>query len=210
MKLTFDSAWQLIGGLSTPSKMPCYGWSLSAKLCKMGGKLAQIDGSVCDKCYALRGNYLFPVVQNAMKKRLAALNDSRFSEAMILLIKTLDQNHFRWFDSGDLQDANTLKQIVAVAIGCPEVKFWLPTKEYEIVSSYIKAGNIIPDNLTIRLSGYMMEENGPISLATKLGVGISEVRKENFSCPASSQGNKCETCRKCWDKSIFNVIYKRH
>ena len=95
MKLTFDSAWQIVGGLSTPSKMPCYGWSLSAKLCKTGSKLAQIEGSVCDKCYALRGNYLFPVVQNAMRKRLEGLNNSLFVSAMVLLIKSLDQKHFR-------------------------------------------------------------------------------------------------------------------
>jgi hypothetical protein len=210
MKLTFDRAWEIVGGLSKPSKMPCYGWSLSATICKTGRKLAQIKGSVCDKCYAMRGNYTFPVVQDAMKNRLEGLKHPQFADAMILLIKSLDQKHFRWFDSGDLQDANTLKQIIAVAQGCPEVKFWLPTKEYSIVSAYIKLGHVIPFNLNIRLSGYMMEENGPIALAQKLHQTISEVRKEGFTCPSSSQGNRCGECRMCWDKSVFNVIYKRH
>ena len=58
-----------IGGLSNPSKMPCYGYSIPAKYCKTGSKLAKVDGSVCNKCYALDNFYRMPVVENALQLR---------------------------------------------------------------------------------------------------------------------------------------------
>jgi hypothetical protein len=210
MNLTYKEAWENVGGLSVPSKMPCYGWSISAKLCKIGSKLHEIPGSVCSGCYALRGNYMFPCVQNAMKRRLEKFYSKEFIPSLIYLLQSLDQKHFRWFDSGDLQDSEMFNRIVEIAVLCPDIKFWLPTKEYKIVSHYIERGFKIPSNLTIRLSGYMINESGPVSLAKKLHVNISEVRQDNFTCPASKQDNFCGTCRKCWDKKEFNVIYKKH
>ena len=58
-------AWTLVGGLSKPSKMP--GWSIGipAKECKTGAKLRLIPNSVCEGCYALKGCYVFKVVQQA-------------------------------------------------------------------------------------------------------------------------------------------------
>ena len=50
-----QEAWDLVGGLSKPSKMP--GWSIGipAKECKTGAKLRLVQGSVCYDCYALKG-----------------------------------------------------------------------------------------------------------------------------------------------------------
>mgnify|MGYP003328863762 CR=1 FL=1 len=48
-----------IGTLSNPSKMPSYAWGISAKHCNVGSKLAKIKGTICNKCYALKGHYAF-------------------------------------------------------------------------------------------------------------------------------------------------------
>ena len=45
-----------IGTLSNPSKMPSYAWGISAKHCNVGSKLAKIKGTICNKCYALKGH----------------------------------------------------------------------------------------------------------------------------------------------------------
>ena len=45
-----------IGTLSNPSKMPSYAWGISAKKCLTGSKLAKIPGTICNKCYALKGH----------------------------------------------------------------------------------------------------------------------------------------------------------
>ena len=67
-------ALKIIGGsLSKPSKMPGWSIGLPAKECKTGGKLQKVPGSVCFDCYALKGCYVFKVVQNAQYRRLAAI-----------------------------------------------------------------------------------------------------------------------------------------
>lgn len=42
-----------IGGLSSPSKMPCHGYSIPAQACKVGSLLRNVSGSACAHCYAL-------------------------------------------------------------------------------------------------------------------------------------------------------------
>ena len=65
-------ALKLVGGLSKPSKMPGWAYGLPADECKTGGKLKLIPNSVCSGCYADKGCYVFPVVQAAQYRRLAA------------------------------------------------------------------------------------------------------------------------------------------
>ena len=66
-------ALKIIGGsLSKPSKMPGWSIGLPAKECKTGGKLQKVPGSVCYDCYAMKGCYVFKVVQDAQYRRLAS------------------------------------------------------------------------------------------------------------------------------------------
>jgi hypothetical protein len=99
---------------------------------------------------------------------------------------------------------------VQVARNLPEIKFWLPTREYGIVSEWIKANGALPENLTVRLSALMLEGQPPVGIAKRLNLTTSGVSKSGFTCPSSTQGNKCLTCRACWDKNVANVNYKTH
>ena len=103
----FDSlkeAENTIGGLSSPSKMPSYGWSISARRCNTGSKLAKKEGTVCYNCYALKGRYMFNNVQGALERRFNAWSDDRekFVDAMIFIMHNkkhiTDTGVFRWFD----------------------------------------------------------------------------------------------------------------
>ena len=40
----------IVGGLSTPGKMPCYSINLPATECKTGAKLARVPGTTCHGC----------------------------------------------------------------------------------------------------------------------------------------------------------------
>lgn len=177
--LTVKEAWELIGGLGTPSKMPCFSWSISARKCKTGATLRKVKNSVCEKCYAFRGNYNFNCVVNAQKKRLdAAENNPRWVEAMIVAIGgTNESNYFRFFDSGDLQSAKMLSDICKIAKALPKIKFWLPTKEYGFVAEYIKGGGVIPKNLNVRLSAYVIDGPLPTALAKRLGALLARCLK---------------------------------
>lgn len=211
MITTKAQAEAIAGSLSSPSKMPCHGYSIPAKRCLVGMKMKNVKGSVCASCYALKGRYLFGNVQNAMEKRYQALKDPLWVEAMVFQIRASGDSFFRWHDSGDLQGVWHLEKIVAIAKALPSVTFWLPSREYKIVSDYISQGGIVPDNLTIRLSALMIDGPAPKAIAERLGLVVSGVAKEqSFTCPASNQGNVCGDCRACWDKQTFSVSYKKH
>ena len=60
-----SEALKLVGGLSKPSKMPGWAYGIPAKECKTGSKLVKVAGSTCEGCYALKGCYVFKVVQDA-------------------------------------------------------------------------------------------------------------------------------------------------
>jgi hypothetical protein len=191
--------------------MPCQGWSVPALACKTGSKLAQVEGSVCHGCYALKGFYRMPNVQRTLQARLALMESPEWVPAMIAKIHATEKSgFFRWFDSGDLQTLKTLKSIVRIAIALPDIQFWLPTKEYGIVSKYVELFGSFPPNLTVRLSAYMVDKAGPNSLAEGLGVTTSEVSSTAGTCPAPTQGNKCGECRACWNKDIQTVTYRMH
>jgi hypothetical protein len=68
-----SEALKLVGGLSKPSKMPGWAYGLPAKECKTGSRLVKVKGSTCEGCYALKGCYVFKVVQEAQYRRLAAI-----------------------------------------------------------------------------------------------------------------------------------------
>ena len=75
-----------IGTLSNPSKMPSYAWGISASKCITGSILAEQKGTICNKCYALGGHYLYPVVINAHKIRLDAIKKPEWVDYMAELL----------------------------------------------------------------------------------------------------------------------------
>lgn len=209
MKVTTKALEQAVGGLSTPSKMPGFAYGTPAKRCKIGSILRGVTGSVCSKCYARKGMYVFPVVQRAQENRLLILssNLSDWTENMVALLErkyAKREKVFRWHDSGDLQSAEHLDAIVTIAKRLPSVRFWLPTKEYALVRAY---GKPFPANLTVRVSAPMIGETLPTipgTVASTVGANIGH------HCPAPSQGGHCGDCRACWTRSVPSVDYAKH
>lgn len=212
LNLTLKELSVLIGGLGSPSKMPCYSYSISNKKCITGNKLKLVVGSTCHRCYANRGNYNWPVMKDCYENRLdKMINDPDWIVNMSTIITRTSNGFFRWFDSGDVQSVQNLKDILQVCANTPETKHWLPTREYGFVNAFIKSGGIIPSNVTLRLSAYKIDAKPPTSLAKRLGVLTSTVTKTDvYNCVAPGQGSKCLDCRKCWDKKVKNISYKYH
>jgi hypothetical protein len=194
-------AWTLVGGLSKPSKMPGWSIGLPAKECKTGGKLQKVPGSVCFDCYALKGCYVFKVVQAAQYKRLAAIRSPLWTAAMALLINSKKAKEFRWHDSGDVQDEDHLTKIFAVCRLTPSIKHWMPTRE-AWVKHFL---SLCPSNLVIRFSAPMVDQAAPASWPN-----TSTVVTAQATCPAPKQNNECGSCRQCWDSSIKNIAYGKH
>lgn len=213
-------AEQIVGGLSKVTKLPCLAYNLPAEACITGQKLACVEGTTCNGCYALRGWY---PKRGGGWKRLEAIRDSRWVQAMVFLIKWHRQGYFRWHDSGDIQGTWHLKKICDVAEQTPETKHWLPTREYDIVKKFrLGLGLGFPSNLTVRLSAHMIEGSPPLDLARQLGVQVSGVSETDYTCMAHTKTSPlkngiykewkghCGSCRDCWNPKIFSVVYKLH
>ena len=206
-----------VEGLSAPSKMPSYAWSISAKRCNIGSKLAKVEGSVCHKCYALKGRYMFGNTQDALERRYNAWSNDRdtWTNAMIYIMNNkkhiINTGHFRWFDSGDIQGYAMLSDINTIAWSSPNIRFWLPTKEYKLVKEYTQNNDIAP-NLIIRVSNPNVNSNtlkGYDHISSVYSKDMLE-NSDGYICPSSKQGNKCGECRACWSDKISEVSYIAH
>jgi len=212
---TRKQAQDLAGSVTKTSKMPSDSYSLPAQACITGSKLVNVKGSVCEGCYALKGNYhrYAKTIQPAQYKRLESIKSPLWVESMVKLIG--NKPFFRWHDSGDLQSVDHLAKIATIARHLVNTTFWLPTREYDIVKDYLKTESV-PVNLVIRLSAMMIDAPAklPKSLRGQTNILTSTVhaKKEldGFKCLAPSQSGKCGSCRACWDNTVTNVSYKAH
>ena len=197
-----NEALNLVGGLSKPSKMPGWAYGIPAKECKTGAKLQQVKGSTCYNCYALKGCYVFPVVQAAQYKRLDSIKHPAWVKAMVMLINSKKTKFFRWHDSGDVQSVKHLAKIFEVCRRSPDVQHWMPTRE-AWVKPYLSRA---PKNLVIRFSMPMVDQEA----ATSWPHTSTVVSGPGRTCPAPDQDNACGSCRACWDPSVRNVAYGKH
>src|SRR4051794_30403298 len=84
---TIKRAKEITGGLSKPSKMPEYGYSIPATRCQVGGRLQEVRGSVCQRCYALTNRFKMPNVVEAMERRFQGLHHPLWVPAMVLMLR---------------------------------------------------------------------------------------------------------------------------
>jgi hypothetical protein len=202
--------------LSKPGKMPCMTFSAPAQNCITGSALRKVPGSVCEKCYAMKGRYVMPNVKAPREHNLHLLQDlPTWTAAMIEAIRTNERSgYFRWHDSGDLQSFAHLLAIIDIARSLPEIRFWLPTKEKQFLSQLKRSGRKVPVNLTVRLSMPMI--NQPPQAWGSWPHTSTVHRAGDFSpafgqeCGAYRNEGKCGDCRACWDKAVPNVSYPKH
>lgn len=197
-------AEQITGGLSITEKMPCPSWGISAFRCRLGSLLASKDGTVCSNCYARKGRYFYPQVQAKLDRRYQGLFHPLWTPAMVYLIRWYADRYFRWFDSGDLQGENHLRNIVTIAEHTPDVRHWMPTRE----EGMVREVGEFPDNLTVRLSGSRI--NGKAPRWPWTAVVTTRPPPDALECPSRHQGGSCCECRACWEKSVKTVGYRLH
>lgn len=241
--MLIGEAKKITGGLGCPTKMPGSSWGIPARACKTGSKLAQITGSSCSICYALKDRYGTQNVAKAQERRLAGITDPRWVRAMITLLLHTHRNPtfridlgiknakargiersrhnqsgwHRWFDSGDLQSVEHLRNICEVARLTPAIHHWLATQELGMVRGYVDSGGTIPENLVIRVSGVMIENGHSTAVRrswphTSSVFSIRPALLEDGAhiCPAPTQDNTCGSCRACWSPDVAHVCYAAH
>jgi hypothetical protein len=202
-----------IGTLSNPAKMPSYAWGIPTEYCKTGSKLAKIDGTICNKCYADKGCYVFPMVRAMYEKRYQAIALPEWVDYMaeMLTLKyknlTKSRRYHRWFDSGDVQSYEHLMKIFEVCELTPHIKYWLATREYQIIDR-IKEEDV-PKNLCLRVSATKVD--GALPKFWKWTSGVhKDKRHKGKECRAYTTNNNCGDCRACWSRSVKQVSYEEH
>lgn len=200
---------------SNTSKMPCKSISLSAKLCITGGKLAQQEGTVCFECYALKGRYVMPNVQDAMDRRLKFFQSKQFVPQMIAMLNRQRNAYFRWFDSGDVQSVKMCHDILDIVAKTKQLH-WIPTKEPQIWREALDTyPDPLPDNFVLRISATKIDGK-PSKRFAHTSTVHENSEPMGFACPAYSlpkdhkDHGKCLDCRACWDKNVPNVSYPAH
>ena len=208
---TLKSAIEQAGKVSLGNgKMPGSTYASSATKCKTGGKLVNLKGSTCHKCYALKLEKIRPSVAmgwlaNYEKATsLIAKNPMQWSKACAFQILRAYEKSFvpfhRWFDSGDLQSVEMLEAIAETARMTPDIQHWLPTRESQIVKEWRKLYKR-PKNLMIRESATMVGDKPKNSefTSTVHGKGDSPIGKE------------CIAYRTASDNRILTIEeYKSH
>lgn len=235
--MSLTEATAIAGSLGQPSKMPGPSYGLDARRCHRGQVMRNVPGSICSGCFALSDYYAtWRPVLYARERRHAGLDHPRWADAMVRLIDhhAAEAGVFLWHDSGDLVSVDHLLRIVEVCERTPAIRHWLPTREYEIVLEFRRAGGTIPPNLCIRLSALMIDSEPPRALpGVPLKPGEVVIPDELADLPTSTvhtpgaplpvegkgsiacravelRGNKCGPCRACWDPRVRNVSYAQH
>jgi len=219
---TIKQAEENIGGLSNAQKMPALSWNIPVEYCDTGSKLITVDGSACFGCYADASRYKWSNVKDALEHHFNKYLENRrlWVESVIYLLNNKkimqDVPFFRWFDAGDIIDLDHLYDIYRVAIRTPQIKHWLPTKEWKFKEHFILA----PDNLVVRVSAPF--KNRPFKSGVHGNHSVVLTQKEfddtmgtasqtgiNY-CPAYLQQGQCKDCRTCWDSEAEIVAYRYH
>jgi hypothetical protein len=118
------------------------------------------------------------------------------------------QPWFRWHDSGDVFSPRYADMINAVCANLPDVRFWLPTRSWHNTPRILRQLVVLAElpNVAVRPSALKLQEDAPRIDGLDAGTGV---KSDGYNCPASSQGNACLSCRKCWSKEA-PVYYHLH
>ena len=219
------------------TKMPGTTFAVDAFACITGSKLAKIKGTPCNSCYARKLQKIRPSVDQGWKANLQKWKDSdpkMWEASMIFQILRYNvDNYHRWFDSGDLQSVGMLESMVNIANAMPQINFWLPTQERQIVAEFKQNGGTIPENLVVRVSASKIdaqeapnaEHSSTVSKSLKpLGKECNAYRtdktdkvwtKSAFASLKREEKKElnfghCGTCRACWNGKIKTVTYPIH
>ena len=206
--------------LSKASKMPCKSFSLPVndKVCKGRYQDSGELKGVCKACYATKGYYRMPNVQKVREENYTASLHPTFASQMIRILSKEKSKYFRWFDSGDIYSQSFLEKVLQICIETPDIKHWIPTKSRELFSQDTWARLESLPNVKVRYSSpdinwetaEDIQGYDSIVITRDISLQASFQEKRLFTCPSSTQGNKCGPCRACWSKRIEVIEYIKH
>lgn len=161
-------------------------------------------------CYACGGCYNFASRQAMYSENFAFIMSHSIAEFVDTVVNEIGYRGwtlFRWFTCGDILSVSMFDGMVQIARQCPTVTFWLYTKKYRMVNTWVSAHGeeALPGNLTIIFSHWRNKDgsfypmpnpyNFPTSEFIPMGCE-DEVQYVTHVCPCSDPDvvSTCETC----------------
>lgn len=203
------------------SAMDC--WSFSLPAGKDGACPMAIENdpqSICSKCYAMTGRYVFSNIIKSQYIRFGWVKESllnkTFINDMTNKIGALTPNaYFRWHDSGDLFSLEYLQAVTQICNNLPHIKFWVPTRAWRFPhwkSALSRLDSL--SNVVVRYSALYTNDHSPFvsSCGSTVIDDISKLPPIHTICPKTLNHSSCgkENCRSCWDKNSNKIAYLEH
>lgn len=215
-------------GLSLTKKMWGGSEDTPTYACPLGSKLRGKAGSVCEGCYVdSNRNMRTDHSQKHQTRNLLGLaNPQMYAAALSWQVGQSGDNLIRFNSSGDMQNPHHFAVLADVAKAHPEKKFWLATREHDMLQKYLEAGGHLPPNLAVRVS--MHRQHEPVHNSKQMtnlmehpsitGSSVNASHKYDLGnvwhCPSAGklgEEGTCEhyNCDKCWDPNVI-VDYTGH
>ena len=87
-----------------------------------------VCGRVCDGCYAIKAQRIYPTVLPSRDKKLVVSKSTQFTERIIKSIKTLKPKYMRIHDSGEFYSQEYVDKWYNIAKELPSTRFYAYTK----------------------------------------------------------------------------------
>ena len=191
--------------LSLPAVIDCPACELSMRMAKEAHKAA-----ICERCYALKGRYVFRNVHTNQRARSEWWHNTDPIERAIILADAVKRegapHYFRCYDSGDL-DLSAIETWLKFAELLPDTKVWIPTRTWLLPEFLpgLLALNAHP-RIVVRPSSVAFDDLPPAidGLASGHAAHWHEPIKATYRCPGS-----CANCRICWDRPDLSISFRR-
>ncbi len=191
--------------LSLPAVIDCPACELSIRLAQEAGK-----PSICARCYAQKGRYVFPKVRENQRARSRWWHSSDPVERALILADAVRREgaprYFRCYDSGDL-DLSAIETWLKFAEFLRDTRVWIPTRTWLLPEFLpgLQALNAHP-RIVVRPSAVAFDDP-PVDIAGLAGGHAAHWHdrpKAVYHCPGS-----CANCRVCWDRPDLSISFKR-
>lgn len=164
------------------------------------------------KCYAARIERRYKESRNAYANNLETLRENPDAYWLQVRAAAITTRFFRFHVSGDIPDADYLREMVNTANALPFTTFLAFTKQFPIVNKYIENGGTIPGNLKIIFSNW-----GTWKCENPHGLPVAEIIFKGTE-PAENWkicGGNCTECAcrgvGCWElKNGETIAFYEH
>lgn len=171
-------------------------------------KNAQIEGSICQKCFASKQMKIFPSMEKPMVENQRILTSEILPTEKLPIINNI---YFRFEAFGDLNNATHVINYFRICYKNPKVKFALWTKNPDFVAEAIARGYEKPHNLNIVLSSLFInkERKNAFNFVDKIFTVYDDNYIKENKIEINCGSKNCFTCGLCYEKNEITVINEK-